>query len=316
MPAFTSDSKKDLLRLQMYGPSATKKTWFAGTAAEAGFNVVIIATEPGTKILRQLSAEAQERVYVIDVQDTQTSAVASLFCTLFLNGKSFNWEESTKTAVAKPTETSIHIDTSRFDKNTFVYIDSYSALTWSLAFRYSIDNMIDLGDAQKADWDGYNYTGRLATWMVQQLVKLPCHIGLIGHQQVYEKRSKDGKKVEWQRTQMKSTSGPHAMTIAQEFDEVMYFTMVGKATKIDLSAVADRDGGGRVLEPKTYSWKDLSVKVICEMAGIQLPLKDLPLPIEYFSAPVPKTASAAVKKGAKVQKEIRTGVGSRVFSKT
>ena len=45
MPTLEAKSNEEsgmLLRELFYGPPKTRKTWLAGTAAEAGFNVILI----------------------------------------------------------------------------------------------------------------------------------------------------------------------------------------------------------------------------------------------------------------------------------
>ena len=79
----TSLDEQIRLRLLLYGPAKTKKTWLAGTAAEAGFNVLLLDNEQGAGILRNLSPEARKRIYRIDIQDDGKRAVAAEFITYF-----------------------------------------------------------------------------------------------------------------------------------------------------------------------------------------------------------------------------------------
>lgn len=269
LPQSFAESTK--LRLLMYGPPKSRKTWLAGTAAEAGYNVLLLDTENGAGILRQLSPAAQARIYRIDVSDDGKRAVAAEFVTRFCRAEKFNWDETNRKYVARCPEgaTCITIDKSRFNLNTVVILDSYSALCWSVAYRYCLENNIDLSDASKTEWEGYRWAGQLLTWMITQLVNLPCHFILVGHQEMYEKRREN--KVEWSRLQMKSASGPHAMTIAKNFDDVLYFSVRGSQVYVDARPEKDRDGGGRIIPPAQYKWEDLQFANICQLAGMPAP---------------------------------------------
>ena len=278
MPKLT-DSMTDEVKLSLlfYGPAKTRKTWLAGTAAEAGFNVLYLDNEHGFKIFKQLSAEAQRRIYRIDIADTLKRAISAEFMTYLCKYDKFFWDEARKRKVMKAdSETVIQLDHLRLNLNTVLILDSYTELVWSLTKRYAIEQNIDLSDAEKTDWDGYRFTGMLATWILEQLIKLPCHVVVIGHATNYEKRSKDGKTIEWVRTQPKSTSGPHAMTIANKFDDVLFFKMKGTQVYVDARPDKDRDSGGRVIPPGEYKWEDLHFGKLCELAGVKLPSADLP----------------------------------------
>lgn len=268
----TSIAEEVKLSLLFYGPAKTRKTWLAGTAAEAGFNVLYLDNEHGFKIFKQLDAAAQRRIYRIDIADTLKRAVSAEFMTYLCKYDKFFWDESRKRKVMKADSDSvIQLDHSRLDLNTVLILDSYTELVWSLTKRYAIEQNIDLSDADKTDWDGYRFTGMLATWVLEQLVKLPCHVIVIGHATNYEKRSKDGKTVEWTRTQPKSTSGPHAMTIANKFDDVLFFKMKGTQVYVDTRPDKDRDSGGRVIPPGEYKWDDLRFDKLCDLAGVRRP---------------------------------------------
>jgi len=293
----TSLEEETLLRLMAFGPGKTRKTWWAGTAAEAGFNVILLDSDDGCAILKNLSPAARKRIYRVNIGDTKKRAVAAEFMTWFCKMPSIFWNETDQKRMIKPDVNCIQLDWARFDRNTVVICDSYSALCWSLALRYCIENQIDLADASKTEWDGYRFCGQLATWMLGQLHTLPCHFILIGHQEVYEKYVGTGRdrKIDWTRTQMKSVSGPHAMTIAKGFDEVLYFTIQGSSVSIDLRPEKDRDGGGRVIPPGRYKWEDLSFKEVCKLASIPLPPADL-MPVSELVACREAPASATTNK--------------------
>lgn len=307
MPSLSSSLEDtNLLRLLFYGPSKTKKTWLAGTAAEAGFNVLFFEGDGNFSILRNISPEAQKRIYVVQARDRLNKAVFAELMAVFLERKTLIWDEKERIARLKITEElrsqSIFIDKDKLDRNWVLVIDSYTALCWSIAVQYCLENSIALSDAKKTDWDGYAWSGRLATWMIQQLKNIfDCHVIVIGHSDVYEKRKTVGDKqvIDWSRTLPKSTSGPHALTLAKNFTDVFLFSIVGSSFYVDSRAFADRDGGTINIPPARYSWDDLQFKDIIRLAGIKSPSPDLPYPDFSISDKLFETLKPAKAGGAR-----------------
>jgi len=284
-----------LLRQLFYGSPKTRKTWLAGTAAEAGFNTILLDSDHGYHILlKNLKPEAQKRLMIVEARDSLKQAIAAEFMTRFLkfgyaifNEKSHEIITNTKLLQDDSfRENCIQLNVDKhLDHNTVLIIDSYTALVRSIAFRFAIENKVDLTDPSKTDWDGYAWCGSLASWMLEKLSRLPCHVIIIGHKTVYEKRSKDQKTVEWTRQQIKSTSGPHSMTVGDMFSDILYFENVSSSlTKISTRADKDMEGGSRMIPPNSYNWEKLQFKDICGYAGISLPPASLP----YLDFSIPK----------------------------
>ena len=292
----------DSLRVLIYGPAKSRKTLWAGTAAEAGFNVLLLDCDDGYKILSHLTPEAKKRIYRLNIVDTMKSARASKFMSLFCKYPTFAFDEEQYKLVLSPTakvveergEHMIQIDPERLAGNTIIVLDSYTALVESIARQFSIDNDIDLSDADKPEWDGYAWCGRLATWMLGQLKVRGLPLIMISHQEVYEKiKKKAGKvkrqsrdqEIEFIRLQPKSTSQPHSMTVANKFDEILYFRLQGEKTMIDVQADTDRDSGGRILTPGTRRFDDFKFIDLCKEAKI-VPPKNAPLISELLECRV------------------------------
>lgn len=311
-----------LLRLLFYGAPKTRKTWLAGTAAEAGFNTILLDSDHGYHILlKNLSDAAKKRLMVIESTDSLKKANASVFLTTFLKSGKVNFDEATKQILpihgAMP-ESAIQLSIdNHLNYNTVLIIDSYTALVKSLTFRYAIENKIDLTDAAKPEWDGYAWCGALATWMLEKLSQLPCHVIVIGHKSIYEKRGKDsrGKEfIEYTRTQVKSTSAPHSMTIGDKFTDILIFDQISSiATKISTRADKNIEGGSRLIPPDIYDWKDLQFKNICEFAGIHLPPEDLPY--LNFSIPEPKENTLSKNKSPEINPTITGKKKVNIFGK-
>lgn len=275
-------AENQLARIAIYGAAKTKKTWWAaGTAAEAGFNVLLLDGEGGIGILKNISEEAKKRITVLDIQNRPNAAKMAIFMARFCKMKKFYWHEEKKMPSNTSGEGFITIDPTQLTPNDVVILDSYTALVWSLTLRFATENSIDLADAQKMEWDGYGWSGNLASWMIQQLRTLPCHFIMVAHSDIYEKVNKKDKHIiDFVRTQMKSTSRPHSMQLADKFDDIYYFYVKGSAFKIDTASSSDRDGGSRLVAPKTYDWKQLPFAEVCKQAGIALPHNAPPLTME------------------------------------
>lgn len=314
MPLF-NDLKQDgmPLRILAYGVAKTKKTWWAGTAAEYGLNVLHIDGDDGYHILSNLSPAAKERIFVCDVMDSFRGANMCYFMTLLLKGQPFGWDEVNKAFVLldkggnpmAPAANAriILFDPSKLSINDLLVIDSWTAFVESLNKRFYIEHKIDItakSDAE-SNWDGYRWSGAMADWALQQIKALPCSVLIIAHTQVYEKKKNevDGNGVqkqvtEWTRTQVKSTSGNHALRLAKYFSDILYFRLVGKQFYIDTKADEERDGGSRLVKPDLYTWDRLPFAAFATAAKI----KPASAPLEaakYYvaSAVVPATKTMA-----------------------
>ena len=267
-----------LLRECIYGPAKTRKTWWALKAAELGFNTFLFDCDDGAHIGVQLPEAARKKVHVLNAIDELARPIAASFIIQILKGNEFLWDEDDKKQILyenqfNPEHGHYKIDAKKLTGNDIFILDSWTSLCYSIAWRYSVDNSIDLTDFDKPDWDGYAFCGRLANWILTQLKALPCHVIMIGHSTVYEKYSgsKQNRRLEWQRTQPMSVSGPHAMQIAKNFSDVIRVEMRGAMPAYSVQPMHDADGGSRFIEPGSYSWEELQIANIMQMARIPMP---------------------------------------------
>ena len=278
------ENKDMLLRELVYGPAKSKKTWWLGKAAEAGFNILLLDGDDGWHILSQIAPEAQKRIQVMDLNDELNSVIFSNFMARLLKKGTIVWDEKAKkSAQLNPNANCVSIDITKMGKYDILCVDSWTALIKSLMWQYALENTIDLAEADKSDWDFYGWGGRLALWMLDRLCSLQCHLVVIAHATIYEKRDKSGKKVISQKRQIISTSGPNAMQIPSKFSDVLYFYPKGSAFKIDTKGTDEADGGSRLVAPGIYNWDDLQFKDLIKAAGLDLPPVDNPF-IDYSVA--------------------------------
>lgn len=294
------ENNEFLLRVLAYGPAKARKTWWAATAAEAGFNVLLINGDDGTQVLKNLSPEALSRIRIIDCYDVFGNPRMAEFMTRFLKGGPVYWDDTVGKTVPVGVfkETSAHflLEAKKLGPSDVLIVDSWTALADGVTLKLCNDMNVDLSDGNKLEWDLYGPAGRLLTWMLQQLVGLSCHCILIAHQDNYEKAKKDARgkltaEIEFSRLQVKSSSRPHAMTIPKFFSDVLYFNMIGTNYYIDTAAHALRDGGCRGIPPKNWAWKELSFGELCRQAHAILktaPVEDMPAAI-YYPAGTPPT---------------------------
>lgn len=288
-PADQSFSENMLLRLLCYGPAKVKKTWWALNAAKAGFNVILLDGDGGDQIITQMdiNKETLARINIIDIVDKQNMPVMCEFIIRFLTGNSFMWDEQDKSILLRAASAikdhSYYIfDISKLTNNDVVILDSWDAFTWSLAWRWYRENGLKVEAAEHAKtsdklWPGYRWSGAMAAWALKQIKALSnnCHVIVVGHQSVYEKRhdeiinGKTKQIIDWSRTQVKSTSGPAGMELAAAFTDILYFGVNGSRFTIDTRVEKDRDGGCRVIPPGIYKWDELQFSHIIEGAHIR-----------------------------------------------
>jgi len=277
-----------LLRELCYGGVKLKKTWWAGNAAAAGFNVIMIDGDDGLHILNNIEPAIRKRISVIDAIDEFDRPVMAELVTRVLKGRPFLWNEKTKrlapsVAAANPLHQHMYFDATKLTANDVLVMDSWTALSWSLSFRFAVEHSIDLSDASKTEWDGYMWSGNMANWVLSQISALPCHVVIIAHEQLAEKY--ENNKVVSSRTQPASISKNHSKLLGGKFSEILYFKIVGRTINIDTNASSSRDGGSRLIPPGIYKWEDLQFKDVCRYAGIVPPI-DAPLSeaIKFFKS--------------------------------
>ena len=269
------------LRQLIYGKQKTKKTWYAAKAAESNFNVILFDGDDGWHILNNIKHEYQKRITVVDCVDTTDRAIFATFLSRLLKKGKINWDEVEKKVALKPNENTLAIDLTKLTKNDVVIIDSWTALVWSLTYKYALENHIDMADAEKDEWEFYRWGGRIATWIANQLQSLPCHVIVVAHETEYQKmkRNSQGKEVvDYVRVQIKSVSGNHASTMGTFFSDVLHFKQQSETVfKIEAFGNACEEGGSRLIEPKSYNWDEFSFGDFCKQAGVAIPDENNPL---------------------------------------
>lgn len=271
------------LRVLAYGPSLTRKTWWAAKAAEAGFNVLLLDGDGNPQVLNNLPPEAQRRIRHIRCRDGVQEVKFSLLLTALLGGHHTVWDDTAnRMAFSAKDKTHDHfvLNVRKLTSNDVLVLDSWTAAQDSAMLYYAQQNDINLADAQKAERESYNWQGNLNRFWLMALKALPCHVIVVGHSTIYEKRKKvlGKEEVEWVRTQPVSSSGPNAMAMSKSFSEVLFFSIdnLGKV-QVDGTSKNDRDGGSRVLAVKR-PWEDLQFVDFIKASNNPMPQPDAEMP--------------------------------------
>lgn len=275
------EEKTDLLRELIYGESGTKKSWWSGAAAEYGFNVLVLNADKPARIYNQLTAGAQARLRVVNV--TGDYNFADLIARLLKGNQNTYWDTHAGTRVSKPenvTHGYLALDPWKLTRDWVCVVDSWTALATAAIHRVAEDKDRDLSEIDKIEPDHYGPTGLFLDWAIERLKHLPCHLIVIGHPDVWEKRKigkdgKWGKEIEFVKTQIVSSSRPHAKKMARNFTDVFRFKLIGNQFYVDSSSSSEYDGGSTTVPPNNYKWELMQFSDICKAAGILPPSGDI-----------------------------------------
>lgn len=277
-PADQMQDHGRLMRSLAYGRDKTKKTWWALQAAEAGFNVIHLDGDESATIVRRLSPEAQKRVLVVNLSNTQDKAVFARFIGLFCKpGKPFLWDEQEKNAYPveykrNPNHSYIYFDRSKCTNNDLIVIDSWTSLAGSTLIEFANDQGIDLTQIERES-DGFaapNFQSRFLDFVLNQIKTFNAHTIVVGHEMVYEKFKGTGrdKKIVGTFTQPISSTGPHGQKLGKFFENVFRFTRPSDIKfMIDAGGDDSVAGGSRFYAPQKYDWKDITPQAMMAALG-------------------------------------------------
>lgn len=329
MGNLTIEAASAHLRGLFYGKPKTMKTWWALTAAMAGFNVLLFDGDMGHEIINKMPDTGDDgkpwkhRVRIIACGDTLKKPVFCDVLTRFLDGKTIKWDDTLselRPLGDKLRDGSSHfvLEATKMTPNDVVIVDSWTALCTSLQHNFYNETSLDITKVQK---DGntrglFEYTGRLASFILKRLKGLDCHVIVIAHEGVHELskpifNSQTGK---WDReptgevnTIIQSTSRNHSASIAGDFSDVLYFNLHGNTNYIDGKATEDRVGGSRSIN-KEFMLKDLSLGAQLRALGHN-PVPDAEMPGCMFYGPGELGASSQPTSGGVIVPSTEKKVG-------
>lgn len=266
------------LRIMLLGEAMLKKTWWAGAAAEAGFNVIYIDGDGNPQVLKNLSDKARERISYIDAVDTPQNSAFGFFVIALLSGAKFTWDEQGKAQVPlalgaralKPDRSYMVFDPTLLTLNDIIVIDSWTALVRSFQRRYAKEQniVIEESSSMDSDWSDYRWTGAIASKMVENLKLFPCHSMVIAHAERVEKKDEKGKVLST-RSKPISTSRNHADTLTKNFTDVIHFTLTGANIYLDTKPNAELVAGSRSVAPMRDTWEKLQFSQFAAACNIK-----------------------------------------------
>ena len=286
-------------RVLLIGESKAGKTHWAMQAAEAGFNVLYLDGDNSKATLNGLSAQAKPRVRYLDCHDSLTVPRFKIILMGLLESAEFQWNDSQQKMIAATQplsegETAWIIEPVKLTENDVVVIDSWSSLTWSIIWDWANGAGIQLSANLRNDnRNMYGDIGNKATWILNVLAALPCHLIVTAHPDEFVKYKKPPGRVSnqkekdlellWTRDIPKSTSRPHGRSMAKFFPDVLWLKIDIMGNRlIDGRAAEDRDGGSRFNGVQDAN-NIYSFEKLVQTIGGQAPNPDAPMPavIEY-----------------------------------
>lgn len=264
----------DLFRLFLYGEEKTRKTWWIMRAVQAGFNVHMLDCDDGAGIktmfnrIHKPTPEEFNRLNIIPVKDTLDSKLAAIFITALLANRYMVFDEDARkirTDMSQVDLGNAHyvINPKKLDSNDIIVVDSWTALVSSVDLKFADELGVDITTGDKSGEELYGKDYKFLNWILSQFKALPCHLVVIGHQQVHQKmkqvkkndkliRETDGNPI----IQPISSSAKHSGMIGKHFSDILYFYNTPEGNnRINTAKSGDRMGGCRHVEPGVYAWE-------------------------------------------------------------
>ena len=272
-PIDTTLNQDNLARIMCYGAAKTRKTWWATSAAELGFNVILADTDYGFHITQNLTPAARRRIYHLDmrppVEDFKNGGALCLAHAAQSKVTIYNerTRRYTPTKAIEPDEQYAVLDFTKLTSRDVLIIDSWTEFVTHLVA--SDQMVIDPTAVKKLEWDDYQKQRLVLDLFLANLAKLNCHIIVIGHGEEYAKRKKDAPlkakpedAIQSIRVQPMSITRAHAETMASKFTDVLFFYIAAasQGTMISTKGSEDFDAGSRRLPPSVKAFADVSFK--------------------------------------------------------
>jgi len=282
-PASHPQHRTRLMRSLVWGVEKVKKTSWALMCAKAGFNVIMLDGDgDGSIVLEQLgfTPEEKTRIFTVELKMKVGETCFLPFVRKFLQPNArFTWDETAKevvTAFPKQDHSHYMFDIGKLTPNDVVVFDSWKALAESTVFKYADIKDLDLSEppTDKSDADYgrnmFGYASNSLNWVLGRIHAMPCHVIVVGHATVYEKYDNNFKppKLVEQRTQIFSSSGPHAKGVGANFHDLFYFDRLSsEVITIDTGGDKQRMGGSRLFPPMRKKWEELLPEKVFEKLG-------------------------------------------------
>jgi len=258
-----------LARVGVIGPAKIGKTHWAMMAAEAGFNVLYLDGDVSMGTLTKLSPAAQKRMFYMNCKDTMhTPRFNRILARLVTKNKviwDFDAQRFWDSSMGEVDETHRYweITLGAMTSNDVIVCDSYSTYVRAIQWEWALENEMEISECTVPELRPmYQKTALQATAMLSSLTHAPCHVIVIFHADEYEKlanprgvkvgnvKEKD-KTILFSMTTPLSTSKPHGMQIAKNFEDVLWMEVDAMRERvIDARPDQNRQGSGSVWNDK------------------------------------------------------------------
>lgn len=285
-------AESKLVKLLLMGYSKAGKTHYAAEAAKGGFNLLWLDGDIAMTTLAAMDKKIQERICLLDCRDGMD---ISRFCTLFKNmceaRGGFLWNDTDGRMVWDSDDiTTIAVWEIFFTKLTpydILVIDSWQALTRSTMRYFALNSGYDLCDMDREDNRNlYGNSGLRATWFLNMIRALNCHVIVTAIPEMYEKLRRPPGIIgaikekhmilEWTKEIPKSTSKNHGLTVAQFFTDILWIEpSLDGGRYIDGRPDISKEVGGRFTERKKSH--EYSFPRLVELVGGIVPGPDASL---------------------------------------
>lgn len=229
-----------LAKLLLIGDGKVGKSYYAGMAAAAGFNVLYFDGDVARPTLKGLPLAAKQRIYALDVADTLGGGVKdSKFLDVMLEWTSsttFKWNDS-QARMAKRSDAGDEIweiKPALMDHTCVFVLDSWTGLCESMTTAAAVAHGVDITTAKMSEMRPvYQAAGLKSMQMLQCIRSMRCHVIVLAHPDEYSHTTKPvGKSVgqiketelivDWTKLIPKSTSKPNSMQMAKYFTDVAW----------------------------------------------------------------------------------------------
>lgn len=294
-----------LCRLLLIGDGKIGKTPYAGLAGEQGFNVLYLDGDVGGPTIATLPTKAKENIYLMNVGDRLDGGVIGYhfvtFMTKFFGQTKVLWDDTNGRLLESKDDTSEievwEIFPYHLNYNWVLVLDSWTSLVQSCMLWSARTNGVDLSEATLSQMrEVYKGAGMKLTQFLVILQRVRCNVIVIAHPDEFVKldkpegiKMKDIKetdlRVAWTKMIPKSSSKPHALTMAKFFTDVAWMeaNKAGTERRINMKLSDERISGGHLNDVKTM--QEFNFARLVQAVGGHVPPVNAPVEPALYMHP-------------------------------
>lgn len=276
-------SEPPTVKVLCFGEGKTGKTTFATDLfklIDKGYDVIYIDCDKSINVIRNKEVKHLDKITYIPLRDEAHITIMPFINFLFSKAD-FWYNKVTGEVLAdnrfsKDQKNLVKINGSKLDNKTIIILDSLTAFAESMFNKLREKQGYLAGSFDKDKlYNGQvqQYYGVLSvefSEFLDRLSNLNSTVFVIAHTKTVEKKDKNGNVVE-RKIYPLSTTINSSESLSKYFDECIYFTARAGNYYCTTAPSTEVCGvGGRQLEPKQYSQKELSACGILSKYGHKL----------------------------------------------